>query len=949
MNSPNTTFNESLDFVVLDIETSGLNPIENEIIEIGAVKFEKGERVGDFSVFIKPKYEVPEFIKMLTHITDEQLNSGISLEKALLRLKNFCENKTVICHNTSFDINFINTKLSEIDESYLKNEILDTLELSRIYLPFISDHKLGTLTKHFDIELNNAHRAIYDAEATGYLFLKLAEFIVNEISLEINHTLLQISNYAFSSTDISEFLRKVTSYQKKYALLKREKPEFIYSRSNIIENSPADLKSYTIDDIFSKTGVFSKSLPNYEIREGQIEMSKEVGNSLKNNKFLVVEAGTGVGKSLAYLIPSIQHSYKNNNKIIVSTNTKNLQDQLFYKDIPLLTKCISTPFKAVLLKGRDNYICEKRWLELVNFDFEKNLTPYEAEDLMKLVVWKKYTKTGDVSENTSFQKNSILWKKVVADRFYCPGKKCSYFSKCYLMKIRKASESASLVIVNHSLLLSDILRENSTLGNFKHLVIDEAHNMPNIASKHFGTSIGYYDVNNLFSQLINVRKDFLGGLLPKLKSNIKNSKINSKDYLEKIIDRLEKSISKEKEGIGDIFRSIHDYIQKDGNYGKLRIKKTEQYKNIFSEIDKVADFLVTIDKNLTDINMSLSAVDKNIFPNYDDVLLSLEAVIDQNNELIEKIDAIKNPDFSDNAVWFSEIRSADKSYPSGIINMAPLDVSSILNEYLYDKIDSLIFTSATITIRESFKYFLGRMGLNGKDLEVKKLIVKSPFDYDKQARVYVTSFLPPPADRFYDAQSSKIILETIKRSNVGTLILFTSYKNLNFVFDKMVDFCFEKDIPLFAQGKGIGRSAMLDQFKNHGKGIMLGTNSFWEGVDVQGKSLSLLILYKLPFQVPSDPIVEAYIEKLEKEGKNSFMHYMLPNALLKYRQGFGRLIRSKSDNGIVLVLDNRIKSKRYGHYFKEMIPAKTEFMSNDLELYDKISDWFSELNFRKKK
>lgn len=944
------TFNDSLNFVVLDIETTGFNPIENEIIEIGAVKFENGVRIEDLSLFIKPKYEVPEFIKMLTHITDEQLNSGIKLEKALLQLKEFCEQKTVICHNTSFDINFINTKLSEIDESYLKNDIIDTLELSRIYLPFISDHKLGTLTKHFNIELNNAHRAIYDAEATGYLFLKLAEFIVEKIDLQTNNTLLQISNHAFSSTDISEFLRKVTSYQKKYALLKRENPKFTYSRSNIIIHEPQDLKSYTTDEIFSQTGVFSKNLPNYEIREGQIEMSKEIGKSLKNNNFLVVEAGTGVGKSLAYLIPSIQHSFKNNDRIIVSTNTKNLQDQLFFKDIPLLKNCISTPFKAVLLKGRDNYICEKRWLELVNFDFEKNLTPYEAEDLMKLVVWKKFTKTGDISENTSFQKNSILWKKVVADRFYCPGKKCSYFSKCYLMKIRKASESASLVVVNHSLLLSDILRENSTLGNFKHLVIDEAHNMPNIASKHFGTSIGYYDVNNLFSQLVNVRKDFMGGLLPKLKSNVKNSRINSKNYIEKIVENLEKSISAQRDDIGEIFKSIHRYIEEDGNYGKLRIKKIAQYPKIFSAIDKIADFLVTIDKNLTDINMTLSAIDKNIFPNYDDVLLSLEAVIDQNNELIEKIDAIKKPDFLENAVWFSEIRSADKSYPSGIVNMAPLDVSTILNEYLYDKIDSLIFTSATITIRESFKYFLGRMGLNDTEkLKVKHLIVKSPFDYDKQARVYVTSFLPPPSDRFFDAQSSKIIIETIKRSNVGTLVLFTSYKNLNYVFDKMVDFCYVQDIPLIAQGKGMGRSAMLDQFKNHGKGIMLGTNSFWEGVDVQGKSLSLLILYKLPFQVPSDPIVEAYIEKLEKEGKNSFMHYMLPNALLKYRQGFGRLIRSKSDNGIVLILDNRIKSKRYGHYFKEMIPAKTEFMSNDLELYDKISDWFSELNFRGKK
>jgi predicted DnaQ family exonuclease/DinG family helicase len=943
------TFNDSLNFVALDIETSGLNFIENEILEIGAVKFENGSKVDNLSIFIKPKYKVPKFIKMLTHISDAQLENGTELDEALNKLKEFCKNTTIVCHNTSFDIKFINTKLSEIDEPNLRNDILDTLELSKIYFPFIIDHKLGTLTSYFDIKLENAHRAIFDAEATGYLFLKLTEFITEKISMGINNTLLQISNYAFSSTDISEFLEKVIAYQKKYALLKHETHEFKFSRSNIITNNHENIESYTIDDVFSKDGLFSKNLSNYEIREGQIKMSKEIENSFKNKQFLLVEAGTGVGKSLAYLIPSIQHSYKINERVVVSTNTKNLQDQLFYKDLPFLKKCISTPFNAVLLKGRDNYICEKRWMELINFNVEKNLTPYEAEDLMKLVVWKHHTRTGDVSENTSFQKNSILWKKVVADRFNCPGKKCSYFSQCYLMKIRKASENASLVIINHSLLLSDILRDNSTLGNFKYLVIDETHNMPNIASKHFGISIGYYDINNLFSQLVNVRKDLMGGLLPKLKSNAKNSKISSKDFLIKIADNLEKLIIEQKDIIGEIFKEIHTFIDKDGNYGKLRIKKVNSYPNIFKSIDKIADFLVSVDKKLTNINMTLSASDKNIFPNYDDILLSLEGVIDQNNELIEKIDSLKNPDFTQNAVWFSELRSADKSYPSGIINLAPLDVSNILNEFLYEKTDSLIFTSATITIRESFKYFLGRMGLTPFESDkLKKLIVNSPFDYSKQAKVYVTSFLPSPSDKYFDAQSSQIIMETIKRSNVGTLILFTSYKNLDFVFDKISGFCYEKDIPLIAQGKGLGRSAMLDQFKEHGKGIMLGTNSFWEGVDVQGKSLSFLILYKLPFQVPSDPIVEAYIDKLEKEGKNSFMHYMLPNALLKYRQGFGRLIRSKTDNGIVLVLDNRIKTKRYGHYFKEMIPAKTEFMSNDLELFDKISDWFSELNFRRK-
>ncbi len=938
-----------IDFIALDIETTGFDFEKNEIIEIGAMSFVKGEMKEKFSYFIKPKKKIPTFIKHLTGITDEDLRSGIALKDGLEKLQIFVGKKNIVCHNAGFDIGFINEKLKQQNLPTLKNPLLDTLTLSRIYLPFILNHKLGTVAEYLQIELKKAHRAIHDAIATGHILLQLLSFIEKNIPLQINHQIYEVSRLDRKNSWLPDLMQKIIDFQKNSALLKKVTGKDInFHNRNYLENKPYKTEDPLLTDIFGKDGLISKKLVKFEFRNCQLQMAEAVKKVYEDREFLVVEAGTGVGKSLAYLIPSLIFSNKNAKKIIISTNTKNLQEQLFYKDLPAVKTSLNIPFAATLLKGRRNYICQRKWLE-TRLDLERNLSSAEIPAYLNLIVWKEFTKTGDISENSSFnvKRDGRVWKKVVADRFLCQGKKCPHFNDCFLMQIRRKAEKSNLVIINHHLLLADMQSDNAALRNYEYVVIDEAHNIPHLAPTELGISFSYPDFSNFFSQLFVVRKKFQTGILVGLKAAAKKSEFPEK---EKLLLRIEKAISllEDKNDIFvDLFKKVGNLVDEKGSYGKLRINDLSDHPFLSKYLEKITKFWYDLSSKIERIKDVMNKVNEQLFVDYDkykEFLTNIsQRIIETNNNL----EAIFNPDMKEHAFWLENFRSNDPKYPNGVIVYCPLNIDDILQHKLYNKLGSAVFTSATMAIRGKFKYFSNRMGLNNLEAgKVHELIVSSPFDYQKQTKVLVAGFLPDPKDRFFSAQSIKIIKEAIKVSQAGTMVLFTSYKDLNETYDVLSGYFTQNDILLLTQGKGISRSAMLQEFRKHRNSVLLGTNSFWEGVDVPGESLELLVLFKLPFLVPSEPIVEAYLEKLEAEGKNSFMHYMLPNALLKYRQGFGRLIRHKTDRGVVLVLDNRIMTKKYGRYFMDTIPTKTIIPQSSIEIEDHLSHWFKDAKWR---
>ena len=932
------------DFIALDIETTGFDFEQDEIIEIGACKYKNGKLVDSFSYFIKPKTKVPTYIKQLTHITDKQLQNGLGLAEALTKLKGYVDGYHLICHNTAFDIGFINKKLEMEAMQPLENPYFDTLELSRIYLPFTSNHKLGTIAEYFKVELNNAHRAIYDAEATAGIFLNLMKYIEKYIPMKLNYRLSEVAKLADLSTDLTYLLEKIINHQKKSVLLSKKEKKLSEPKTNFINHKPAKSKNYQVEAIFQESGNLQKNFANYEIRKGQIDMAQACLEALESSEYLLVEAGTGVGKSLAYLIPAIIYTEKNDEKVIVATKTKNLQEQLFFKDIPTVKKCLEVPFKAVLLKGRGNYICEKRWQEYL-MSLDNIYSAYEAREFLKLIVWKEFTKTGDISENSSFNPrvNSILWKKLVAERYFCSGRKCPYHNKCFLMNIRKKAEDANLVIINHHLMLADMVSENSVLGKYNNIVIDEAHNLPHMAPKELGLSLRYTDFTTFFNMLYSKKHKFQSGILAKLKADNVKSGISKlkKEHLKSVSENIISFLEDNENKFAEFFKAIDDEVEEKGDYGKLRVKDIEDFPFITELLADMMETWQELSKKFVALLEIFSDIKHDNFPSYDDYEEKLEGITQQIYEKYDSLKSFYNPTMEDHAVWLSNFRTTNKNFPAGIISSAPLNIDKKFNELLYQNTDTIIWTSATIAIRDKFKYFADRMGLSLLEKGfVRELVVESPFNYKKQSKVIIASMLPSPKDRYFSSQSIKMLKNVIDIVQKGTMVLFTSYKELNKAYKALSEELYQKDILLLAQGKGMSRSAMIKEFKKTEKAVLLGTSSFWEGVDIPGESLSMLILQKIPFLVPSEPITESYLEKLKTEGKNSFMHYMLPNALLRYKQGFGRLIRHKTDRGLVLVLDNRVVKKRYGHYFKDIVPSQTVAPIKPIEILDFVGQWF---------
>ena len=938
----NKDISNLFDFVILDIETTGLDKEKDNIIEISARKYLGEKNIANFSCFIKQKEKIPLFIKKLTNITDEDLLSGITIKKALKDLQVFVEDSLIICHNTEFDIEFI--KYKSIENSFLnyfKNNIFyDTLEIAKIFLPFLSNHKLSTLANYFKLEAKASHRACNDTETTANLFISLLKFIEKNIPLNLLNDILEISSKTNFYSNLSSFLKKVIDFKRKNfsPSLIQIKENLFYSINYInSKNEEYEEFSEDLDYIFNNT--LAKNIENYEKRIDQVKMSKNIYSSLENAEFLISEAGTGIGKTYAYLIPSIIFSKKKNDaKIVISTNTKNLQAQLFEKDLPLIKNSLSMNFKAILLKGRSNYLCLRKW-EQATKGRVANLSPYEAKGLAYLLVWQYFTNTGDISENASFPKNYFahLWLGLMSERYTCYKKNCSYYTKCYLMKTKKKLETSNLIVINHSLLFSDFIKDNVSLGKYDYLIIDEAHNLVYNAMQHLGQQISLPEITNFLSYLFSSdKKKFQSGIFASIEIDNQKSTIlkKEKNSIKKIIKEEKNIIEQIHKLITEYFHLSKELLTKKGSFGKLRIKDDFLKSNLLVEIILL---FMELDAKLAKLHLSLT--DNNLnFINYEKHLTEIETSKEKIKNTLELLNILKSDD-ENLTVWLQTEAKVIKEN-NIYINITPLNINEILSNKLYDTKKSIIFTSASLSINNSFKYFSSQVGLNLIKKKINSLIFPSPFDYKKQSLIAISKFLKDPLEINFSNKAVELLKNLIGKTRLGSLILFTSYKDLNAIQNNLSSFLYENNILLLSQSSQTPKETLLKEFKKIPESVLLGTNSFWEGVDIPGETLSLLIIYKLPFQVPKDPIIESYIEKIEKEGKNSFMHYILPNSLLRYKQGFGRLIRNQKDKGIFLILDNRINSKAYGKYFKEILPTVSYNFENEDSLIKEIVNWF---------
>ncbi|MEW6686571.1 MAG: helicase C-terminal domain-containing protein [Candidatus Edwardsbacteria bacterium] len=923
-------------FVALDLETTGINLETSEIIELGAVKVEDGKITQRFSQLLKPKGLLPLSITRLTGIKYQDLQNCPLLETILPQLLVFLSEEPLVVHNASFDFGFLKR------HTQFSNEVFDTLELARLLLPTLSNHKLPTLLEYFAIPFQQSHRALSDAENTAKLFLKLLDLLS---SLELGT--LRIINQLVQTTDWT-FKEIFASRQKRALKQKWVNKEAKGQKSEKAERqkckSIQDIDFAECEKFFKRNSIFSKCLDGFEHRLTQVKMTEAVKQAFEREEFLIVEAGTGTGKSLAYLIPSVLWAKEKEKRVVLSTYTKNLQEQLFYKDIPVLKNILGN-FNSALLKGRSNYLCLRKWTEGLRTS-NHIFTAEERKSLLPLVKWVEETETGDISENAGFSlsQKTNLWYKLSCEGGDCFPNECKFASQCFLMKARIKAEKSQIIVVNHSLLFSDLASENAILIDYDCLIFDEAHRIEKVASEQLSISLNFFDFYKVLTSLYS-SQPIESGLLVVIRERLKMPKVKKimQDFFSRKVRNLIRDIRETENIIKDFFQNLTLTLQRLTNdYPKRRYRENDEF------LSQTKEWGGGLETNLRHIERELSDLKEGLSENeaFQEISLSLLRAMRDcqilRNNLIFLLNA-KNEDYVYWVEW--ENRTEASPEPNNLLSSyliaAPLEVGPLLAKKLYARMKTIIFTSATLKIGDNFDFLKNCLGLDLFPSErLQTIALGSVFDFPRQSLILIPSYLPLPTERIFSKEIGNFLdklLLTVKR---GSLILFTSWQMLKEMYSTLKDELEKNQILLLGQGFDGSSPHLLERFREEKDSVLFGTESFWEGIDVPGEALEVLVLVRLPFPVPTDPLVEAHCERLQKKGLDPFYHYSLPQAVMKLSQGFGRLIRTKEDKGIVLILDKRIAIKHYGQVFLANLPTEYKICRNEKELLQEAKRFF---------
>jgi len=637
-----------------------------------------------------------------------------------------------------------------------------------------------------------------------------------------------------------------------------------------------------IRETLAPGGPVSKLLPSFEMRPEQVKMACAIQRALVHGRHLAVEAGTGVGKSIAYLIPAIDLACREGSRALISTFTITLQEQLVNKDIPLLSKCLPHKFTAVLAKGRGNYLCKRR----LNFTLQRQRELFDesAAELQAICEWAERTEDGSLT-SLPFLPGGRLWDKIRSEHGNCRGRKCPGFRDCFYWRARRRLETANIIVVNHALLFSDLVLKQEDvklLPDYQYVIIDEAHNVEHVAEEHFGLDITNRRVRYLLDGLYNTRTR--KGLLAYMDA-------------EKAID----AVAEVDRQAGVFFNHVRDWYDgaKDQTNGRC-------HRNFVED---------TLSGHLKSLRTELSGLAKT--RQDEDEKFEIARFTDLCESLVQDLGGFMLQEQADSVYWV-ETGGEGKTVR---LRGAPVDVGPDVKRCLFDNYDSVILTSATLSTGHAggegaFDFFAARIGL--EDFDALKL--GSPFDYQKQVTMYIEKNLPNPNEVGFAAAASEALKRYILKTAGRAFVLFTSYSMLDELAGALAPWLAENGIELLCQGSDVDRTTLLKRFKADGKSVLFGADSFWQGVDVPGEALSNVIIVRLPFAVPDQPLLGGRLERIREQGGNPFFDYQLPSAIIKFKQGFGRLIRSKTDTGIVVILDSRIINKPYGRQFLAAIP-----------------------------
>ena len=918
----------ALEYVAFDLETTGLDVKKDMIIEIGAVRFTRDEVLGRFETLVRPQREVPEVVQQLTGIREEELRTAPLLEAVSGGFERFIEGSILVGQNiVRFDAPILDREGIRRPE-----RLYDTADLSYILMPSLGAWSLAKLAERFGVEFDTQHRALSDADAARGVFLGLLE-----LAIELpNEVLGQIAQW-LTPTEFpwSGFFREAFDRAASLPPVKRpvlRPPENVDQRPLKPSLDPAPVDPQTALAVLASAARRADLFPGYERRPQQEAMTEAVAEAFNDGTQLMVEAGTGVGKSLAYLIPAACHSLANQGRVVISTSTINLQEQLTKKDLPAV-KALSpdSGLRSCQLKGRRNYLCLKRFNALRT---SASLSDDEAYLASKILVWLGYTNTGDRGEIRLSPKDDALWSRLSADGASCTSDNSPFVvdGTCFMLRARKEAEASHIVVVNHALLLADIGTGGRVIPPYEHVVIDEAHNLEAEATRQFGFTCRERELHQLL--------DASEGIAPALGNALRTAPVllEARGEMEEQATALREVARGARPRVQQLADTLKAFLAQQAapngeRDSRLHVTKATRVQPDWSDVEIAWEncrlVLSNVAAHLGRLHESLISAEELGMLNQEIIVATVAQSLEGANGFVSGLAAALEEEDPGRVVWL-EIDRGDGGI---IVSWVPLEVDGLLRSGLYEDRRTVVLTGATLRTQDSFEYLQRRVGLQ----DCETLALGSPFDFEKAALVLIPRDMPDPGSPGYVDALSHAVIDLARASEGRALVLFTSHSTLRAAHRLVADELKRDGIEALGQGIDGSPRQLVRALRGKTKMVVLGTSSFWEGVDIPGDALSLLVMARLPFAVPTDPVFAARSELYE----DPFNEYALPQAVIRFKQGFGRLIRTTSDRGVLVVLDPRIVTKQYGSAFLRSLPGCTVRQAGLREMPGHVGQWLA--------
>jgi predicted DnaQ family exonuclease/DinG family helicase len=932
--------------------TTGPNPYRDRIVDIGAVWVPESGEPQAYSSYVGGGHALTPADCVRLGIDYDGICLAPSAPEVLDDLlRAVPEECAWVSHGAALKQAF----LRRASDGAFRERLIDTLKLSGIVLPSLMSYGVADLCGHFGVPLPEDGRAASSAarvlpiwQALLDVVTSLPEPLLAQVAGLLSPLRSEPLGRVFRACCTSSRRRAVDDYLGLFH------EQAVPRRRKAAEaESFVELDEKEVAGVFGAEGGFAETLASYEPREEQVAMSEAIVEALNDSRHLRVEAGTGVGKSLAYAVPCALWSLINETPVVLSTNTKNLQRQLYDHDLPLVRRALGADFKAALIKGRRNYLCLRRALYLIrhaNTELERD----ERLPFASVLCWARETETGDLSESLVGDRPNLrgLTGKLVSVAEECAGGECPLRKRCFLQRARGRALSADLVVANHAVVLSEIgmPRSSPVLPPYLHIVFDEAHNLEDAATSAFSKEISLSRIRGVLNRLWRSgprRRE--RGLVPSLLAALDSAGIPAeRASVSAAVVRQGRVVCAAVADAGDLLAPFfHFLVTFIGDSPDVQARRlhpehtvTASWEGVLRERAAIARQLGAVIQEVELLLQTFSDFGDDDMEGLDEFSRDLAAVAQWIREFVDDSETVIETTDPSLVYWVERVPAVQGGARAW---GAPVSVAGLLSESLYSQKQSVVFTSATLAVNGSPDFVKGRLGLDLIEPDrLGELILGTPFDFSRQCRVFVPTFLPEPGepDRDYVAELSALLGDVFRTTHGRGMTLFTSYKMLRRAYALLRREVRDTGMRVLAQSISGSRDRITHLFRGGVPAVLLGTHSFWEGVDVVGDALSCLVLARLPFPVHTDPIVAARCEQLERAGRSGFSGYSVPQAVIRFRQGFGRLIRHRNDMGIVIVADRRIVTRRYGDAFRDSLPVDVTVCGDAGQLLERVRAFF---------